>query len=82
MHKSLLIRKAAVSEWEAENMVDGLPFGGCNREWVAMLGKMEPGDEVWFWSTDEESWRRLMGWEGMALVRAGEVIDSFLTALN
>jgi hypothetical protein len=82
MHKSLLSRKATVPEWEAEHMVDGVPFGGCNHEWVAMLSKMEPGDEVWFWSTDEESWRRMMGWEGMALVRAGEVIDSFLTAMN
>jgi hypothetical protein len=82
MHKSLLIRKASVSEWEAEHMVDGVPFGGCNREWVALLAKIQPGDEVWFWSTDDESWRRMMGWEGMALLRAGEVVDSFLTAMN
>jgi hypothetical protein len=82
MDKSLLIRKATVAEWEAEYMVDGIPFGGCNREWLALLSKMEPDDEIWFWSFDEELWRRLMGMEGIALVRGGEVIDSFLTALN
>ena len=80
--KDLLVRKATVVEWEKENLIDGVPFGYCNREWEALKAKMEPSDEIWFWSTDEESWKRFMGWEGMALVRNGDVIDFFLTALN
>lgn len=71
-----------MAEWEAEHTYDGVPFGGCNQQWVSMLGKMQPGDEVWFWSTDEESWRRLQGWQGMALVRSGEVVDLFTTGMN
>jgi hypothetical protein len=43
---------------------------------------MLPGDEIWYWSTDPESWARLRGWEGIALVRQGEIVDSFITALN
>jgi hypothetical protein len=82
MHKSLLIRQASVKEWQDEFMVDNIPFGGCNREWLALKAKMQPTDEIWFWSTDEESWQRMMGWEGIALVRAGEVVDSFFTAMN
>jgi hypothetical protein len=82
MTKDFLRRKATVPEWEAEHLVEGVPFGYCNHQWEALKAKMEPGDEVWFWSTDQESWERLMGWEGMALVRHGEIIDFFLTALN
>ena len=82
MHKDLLIRKATVADWETEHLVNGIPFGYCNREWEALKAKMEAGDEIWFWSTDEESWTKLMGWEGMALVRGGEVIDFFMTAMN
>jgi len=43
---------------------------------------MEPGDELWFWSSDPEDWDRFMGWEGLALVRRGEIVDSFFTAMN
>jgi hypothetical protein len=82
MHKDYLRRRATVAEWEAEHLIEGVAFGHCNREWEALKAKMGPGDEMWFWSSDEESWKQMMGWEGMALVRRGEVIDFFLTALN
>lgn len=82
MRNEYLRRKATVPEWEAENLLDGVPFGHCHREWGALKARMEPGDEVWFWSSDEESWRRMMGWEGMALVRRGEIVDYFLTAIS
>ena len=82
MHKDLLRRKATAAEWEAEHLLEGVPFGYCNREWELLKAKMEPGDEIWFWSTDEESWKQMMGWEGMALVRHGEIIDFFVTAMN
>jgi hypothetical protein len=82
MRKDYLRRKATVAEWEAEHLIEGVPFGFCNREWEALKEKMEPGDEIWFWSSDEDSWKRMMGWEGMALVRQGEIIDFFLTAQN
>jgi hypothetical protein len=82
MREEYLRRKATAAEWEAEHLIEGVPFGYCNREWEALKSKMEPGDEIWFWSSDEESWKQMMGWEGMALVRRSEIIDFFLTALN
>jgi hypothetical protein len=82
MFMQLLRRKSTVAEFEAEQLVDGIPFGYCNREWEALKAKVQPGDEVWFWSSDPEDWERFMGWEGIALVRNGEIIDSFITALN
>jgi hypothetical protein len=82
MFKELLRRKGSVAEFEAEHMVNGVPFGYCNHDWEALKMKMLPGDELWFWSSDPEDWKRLMGWEGIALVRDGEIIDSFFTAMN
>jgi hypothetical protein len=79
---SLLIRRATVAEWESEHLINGVPFGGCSREWANLLAKMEPGDEIWSWSTDEESWQQMMGMEGMALVRGEEIVAFFLTAMN
>jgi hypothetical protein len=64
MVKDLLIRKATVADWENESLFERVPLGYCNREWEALKAKMEPGDEVWFWSTDEDSWNRMMGWRG------------------
>jgi hypothetical protein len=78
----LLRRKATVAEWESEFMLDGIPFGFCHREWESLKCMMQPGDEVWFFSSDAGDWERMMGWEGMALVRGDEVVDFFLTALN
>lgn len=82
MTKELLIRKASRSEWEAEHLVNGVPFGFCNREWEALTSKKNEGDEIWFWSTNQMSWDELMGMEGMALVRGSEIVDWFITALN
>jgi hypothetical protein len=82
MRKEFLRRQATVPELEAEHVINGIPFGFCNREWEQLKSLMLPGDEVWYWSTDAESWARLRGWEGIALVRQGEIVDSFITALS
>lgn len=82
MKKELLLRKAKIEDWEREYLSSGIPFGFCNREWEELRAKMEGGDEIWFWSTDAKTWAELIGMEGMALVRHGEVIDWFITALN
>jgi hypothetical protein len=48
------------------------------RFWVRIL----PGDEVWTFSTPAESWRRLGGRAGLALVRSGRIIALAVTAMN
>ena len=51
-------------------------------EWERLKAKMLPGDEIWFFASDAESWRQLAGREGYALVRDGDVIDTFVTGIN
>jgi hypothetical protein len=89
MHRDLLTRQLTVQEIEAEHSVrderlgpDPVPFGFINDQWQALIAQMQPGDELWEWSTSPESWANLAGRAGIALVRNGEVIDSFMTAMN
>ena len=37
------------------------PFGFQNIEWEALKSQMQPGDELWEFRTDRESWQQLMG---------------------
>jgi hypothetical protein len=53
-----------------------------NNPWELLKSKMLPGDELWEYCTDEESWDVLMGSAGIELVRDGVVIDSIVTRMN
>jgi hypothetical protein len=74
--------RATVEELEKEHLVNGRPFGFCNGEWEALKAGMLPGDELWRFSSPPEDWERLMGWEGVALVRGGEVVQAVVTGMN
>ena len=39
-------------------------------------------DEFWTFASPSESWRRLSGQGGIALVRGGECIDHVITVIN
>jgi hypothetical protein len=54
-------------------------FVGYNR-WEGM--RMEKGDEIWFWTSSEMSWKCLVGRAGIALVRDGNVIDAKVFLMN
>jgi hypothetical protein len=71
-----------IEEVEAEHQVNGIPFGFCNLEWQTLKSKMQPGDEPWTFSSPPEDWERFMGWEGIALVRQGEIVELLCTAMN
>jgi hypothetical protein len=43
---------------------------------------MEPGDELWAFSSPPETWQHLCGRAGIALVRNGEVIEAMTTMMN
>jgi hypothetical protein len=77
-----LRRTATIEELEAEHLLDGIPFGFCNGEWQALKSKVQPGDEIWTFSSPQEDWERMMGWEGIALVREGEIVECFCTGMN
>lgn len=89
MTNSRLKRKLSVEEAEAENLVADaylgpvpIPFGWCNAEWVALLARMQPGDELWEFRSSDESWLHRAGRAGIALVRGDQVIATVLTRMN
>jgi hypothetical protein len=89
MNADWLKRKLTVEQAEAENMIaierlgpKPVPFGFCNRDWHNLLAQMQPGDELWEFSSSGESWQNLCGRAGVALVRGGEVVASMITSMN
>ena len=87
--KDLLKKRYSVEEAEAENMVSDprlgdspVPFGFRNTEWCELVVKMQDGDQLWTFSTSDESWENLAGRAGIALIRNGEIIDSIVTEMN
>jgi len=79
----------SVEEVEAEHMVTDsrlgdrpVPFGFSNSEWRELLAIMQDGDELWTFSTSNESWDNMAGRAGVSLVRGGKIIDSIVTRMN
>jgi hypothetical protein len=58
------------------------PFGFMNREWEALKAQMQPGDELVMFASPPESWRKLYGRAGVALLRNGKLVDSITTVMN
>jgi hypothetical protein len=44
--------------------------------------KMQPGDELWIWSTDDGTSESLMGRGGYAIVRDGDPVDYIPTWMS
>jgi hypothetical protein len=82
MIKQWLRHRVTIEELESTHLVNGVPFGFCSPDWEALRAQVRPGDEIWYFSSPQEDWDRLMGWEGIALVRGGEIVESFCTAMN
>ena len=51
-------------------------------KWHALVGKMEPGDELWAYNTPKELWQMLGGRAGYAVKRSGEIIDDLVVIMN
>jgi hypothetical protein len=75
-----LQRKVTLRQAEAEHTVvdvtwpEGRVFGCIHDDWKKLIGQMQ--------ESPEETWQRLVGFEGFAVVRQGEIIDFIITALN
>jgi hypothetical protein len=46
------------------------------------ISAMQPGDQLWWFSSPEETWRMLCGRAGYALVRNGDIIDRAIVVMN
>lgn len=71
----VLVRRTGMAEAEAENMIDGVPFGQRNSEWNGLKKLVEPGDELWFYRDN----RAMAGAEGYLLVRECDVVAFVMT---
>jgi hypothetical protein len=89
MEKGWLRQKLTVEEAEAQNTVtnhrlgpEPVPFGFDNAAWKNVIAQIQPGDELWQFASDAQSWRDLAGRAGISLVRNGEVVTSIVTMMN
>ncbi|MCI0701450.1 MAG: hypothetical protein L0241_10250 [Planctomycetia bacterium] len=89
MDPTWLKKRTTVADVEAASMVsdpelgpEPVPFGFINAQWKALLAQMQPGDELWEFSSSQESWQALAGRAGIALVRTGKVVDSMVTMMS
>jgi len=58
------------------------PFGYSNSKWEALKAGMQPGDELWTFTSSPASWRALAGSAGIALVREGRIVATIVTMMN
>lgn len=89
MNRDWLTKRLTVQEIETKYSVrddrlgpNPVPFGFLNDRWQDLLAPMQPGDEIWEFSSPPETWQRLSGRAGLALVRNGEIVDTLTTAMN
>lgn len=59
-----------------------LPFGFNNGQWESLKAQMQPGDELWWFSTSAQTWKDLRGRAGIELVRHGKPIAVIITLMN
>jgi len=90
VHRHRFIRKyLSIQEAENENMVTDprlgdllVPFGFSNHEWRELLAEMQDGDELWTFTTSDESWDNGCGRAGVSLVRKGKEVSCIIGKMN
>ena len=75
----MLQRQVTVAEVEREHLIDGLPFGSLNSDWIRLRGAIAAGDQLWLFAgcplpqVAEPS--GTCGSVGYALIRGCQVVD-------
>ena len=89
MDRDWLTKKVTVEEAEAGHLVrnehlgpEPVPFGFMYQEWKQLLAAMQPGDELWEFSSPADTWKHLAGRAGFAVVRNGNPIASLVTCMS
>ena len=77
--RRMLNRQVTVAEAERAQMVDGVPFGAMNSNWVHLRTSIAPGDQLWLFAScplgAEAAKSGTCGMLGYALVRGCQVVD-------
>ena len=63
----------------SEHAHNGRPFGHVEDDWKMLLASRREGDELWDFAPPS---REVIQLWGVALVRAGRVISTVITAVN
>lgn len=82
-------RQKTVEEIENNHMVSddrlgptSVAFGFQNKQWQKLKSQIQDGDALREFKSPPETWARMAGRQGIALVRDGKVIDSIVTLRN
>jgi hypothetical protein len=55
------------------------PFGKMTNTWKQFIQQFGDGDELWFFSSPDNSFAKGLGCQGYAIVRGGVIFDTFVT---
>ena len=55
------------------------PFGEMTDKWRRFLQQVGEGDELWFFSSPDDTFAKNLGCQGYAIVRGGIVRDTLIT---
>jgi hypothetical protein len=79
----------SIAEIEAENLVSDpalgsapVPFGFIHETWLALLERLEDGDELWAFCSPPATWEHLCGRAGYVVLRDGEIADAIHSMIN
>lgn len=72
----------SIEDLEREHTRNGVVFGGVNQRWLSLKEQMQPGDELWFFNSDQQSWASLAGRAGFVIMRNGEAVASMVTVMS
>jgi hypothetical protein len=84
MNKDWLRRKLTIEEEKALylRVTSGIPSGALVSHLKNFLAHRQDRDELWEFSTSEDSWKIMAGRAGIAIVRSGEIFDRITTQMN
>jgi hypothetical protein len=75
--------RVSVEQVETQPILDHQePIPVDDEAWRELKRVMEAGDELWTFQSPQAEWDRFMGWQGLALVRGGRLVDVLITAQN
>ena len=80
--KQWLDQEISVEQAEAQNMVDGIPFGVNSSAWKRLKDSLQGGGRLWTYCSSYESFKALAGRCGFAIVRDGRVVMQLVTIMN
>jgi hypothetical protein len=61
--------------------VENLSAADPALNWSGLV-KSKPGDQIWSFRSPPATWNQEMGTAGECLVRAGKIIDGYVTLVN